>query len=59
MAREMNGTTKCGWCITSDHDHCRGPIEYFGRTFECGCECSKSESKKAPPRRRRNVSPTP
>jgi hypothetical protein len=32
-------TTKCGWCITEDHKHCKPSVTWEDKTWLCNCEC--------------------
>ncbi len=32
------GTTKCGWCLTGDHDLCLPEIKYYDKVWHCTCE---------------------
>lgn len=30
-----------GWCLTSQHHHCRGKFTTHGRLVRCSCPCHK------------------
>jgi len=38
MARGSSGTTKCGFCMTGDHEQCKAEIKYYEKTWHCTCE---------------------
>lgn len=51
MAKQVTGTSKCGWCIDGIHDKCKVSVTWYDKTWYCGCACrSESESK---PRRKK------
>ena len=46
MTTKREGTTKCGWCITGDHAHCRIQTNpWQGKTITCPCPCRKRAAK--------------
>ena len=38
MSKNMSGGSKCGWCITGEHDDCKPEIKYFDKVWLCSCE---------------------
>ena len=35
----MTGRYMCGFCITGNHEDCRGDVVYNEIALSCGCEC--------------------
>lgn len=38
MVTEIQRTSKCGWCIVNDHEHCNGYVKSYDTVWVCGCE---------------------
>lgn len=35
----------CGWCMTGFHKDCKKVLEYYDKTWHCGCkECVTDEA---------------
>lgn len=48
MARGSNGTTKCGWCMTGEHESCKPEVKYYEKIWYCTCEqCHPEKEKEA------------
>jgi hypothetical protein len=43
MSRGSSGTTKCGWCLTGDHEHCQPSLKYYEKIWHCTCEKCHTE----------------
>ena len=47
MAKGASGTTKCGWCMTGDHENCQPSLKYYEKIWYCTCEqCHPDKEKK-------------